>query len=98
MSQLPQALLEQLVNLVEKLRAESENFLEEHQDSQQWYNRGYANGMVRGLAKLMDQQQPVGLKLDNEADLQGHEVMAWGKAYRHGEAMGEKETYEIASQ
>jgi hypothetical protein len=98
MPQVPQELLDRLIALVVQLRAESESFLEEHQDAQQWYNRGYANGMVRGLAKLLDEEQPGGLQLDDEADLAGHEVMAWGKAYRHGEAMGEKETYEIASQ
>jgi len=98
MSELPQALLDQLISLVGELRTESENYLEEHQDAQQWYNRGYANGMLRGLEKLTGQERPAGLQLDSEADIAGHEVMAWGRAYRHGEAMGEKETYEIASQ
>lgn len=96
MSQVPQELLDQLVALVAKLREESADFRENHQDAQQWYNRGYANGMVRGLSKLTGQGNPAGLQLDNESDLAGHEVMAWGKAYRHGESMGEKETYEIA--
>ena len=96
MSGVPPELLEQLVQLVNNLRAESEGFLHEHQDTQQWYNRGYANGMVRGLSSLLDDPQPAGLIQDDPAVLQGHEVMAWGKAYRHGESMGEKETYEVA--
>jgi len=96
MSGLPPELLEQLVQLVNSLRAENEDFLQNHQDAQQWYNRGYANGMVRGLSRLLDDPRPAGLVLDDESTLQGHEVMAWGKAYRHGESMGEKETYEVA--
>jgi hypothetical protein len=54
--------------------------------------------MVKGLVELLADQQPCGQSLDDEADLQGHEVMAWGQAYRHGEQMGYKETFEIAGQ
>lgn len=95
MSSVPKALLIQLINLIEQLRADSADFLENHQDAQQWYNRGYANGMVRGLQHLLGDQMPTGLRVDDEQLLKGHEVMAWGKAYRHGESVGEKEIHEI---
>jgi hypothetical protein len=88
-------LLRQLCDLVARLRAESADFVEHHEDGQRWYNRGYANGIVRGLRALTGESRPCGQELDDPALLQGHEVMAWGKAYRHGEQVGEKETYEI---
>jgi len=90
-------LLEQLNQLIEQLRSEAALFHESHEDTQQWYNRGYANGMVRGLNVVLRKSQIEHL-LDDEVLLQGHEVMAWGKAYRHGEQVGEKEIYEITGQ
>ena len=98
MPRLPDALQQQLLSLVKQLREENADFLQQHEDAQQWYNRGYANGMVKALIALTPASLPGGLEPDEDSWLQGHEVMAWGKAYRHGEAMGEKETYEIASQ
>ena len=88
-------LLQRLCRLVQRLRDESADFTEHHEDGQRWYNRGYANGMLRGLQQLLGTQVPCGQLPDDEALLAGHEVMAWGKAYRHGEQVGEKETYEI---
>ena len=95
MSELSRDLLEQLCQLVRRLRAESADYAEHHEDGQRWYNRGYANGMLRGLRKLLGEEAPCGQSLDDEAELAGHEVMAWGKAYRHGEQVGENETHEI---
>jgi len=95
MSQPAPELLDQLNILIDKLRDESSHFQDSHEDTQQWYNRGYANGMVRGLIVVLKKQQPNGYSLDDDSFLQGHEVMAWGKAYRHGEQVGEKEIYEI---
>ena len=51
--------------------------------------------MVRGLQNLLGDQMPANLTLDDEQALKGHEVMAWGKAYRHGESVGEREIHEI---
>jgi len=95
MPEIPKDLLEQLCRLVKQLREESADFGEHHEDAQQWYNRGYANGMLRGLQRVLTQDCPCVQTLDDDMLLQGHEVMAWGKAYRHGEQMGEQETYEI---
>ena len=96
MPQLSPDLLDQLCSLVAQLREESAGFEENHADAQLWYNRGYANGILRGLQRLLAQESPCGQALDDEFLLQGHEVMAWGKAYRHGERTGEQETYEIS--
>ena len=93
---LPHELLDQLVQLVTQLRADSADFLLQQEDAQLWYNRGYANGVVRGLAALLNEDRPAGLEPDDENELAGQALMPWGKAYRHGESMGEQETYEIA--
>ncbi len=88
-------LLEQLCALIRELRAGSADFLEHHENGQHWYNRGYANGMLRALRDLLGEDCPCGDVFDDEVELQPHRVMAWGKAYGHGEAMGERETHEI---
>ncbi len=88
-------LLEQLCALVRRLRAESADFLEHQEDAQLWYNRGYANGMVLVLQSLLREDRPCGESPDDEDTLRPHRVMAWGKAYDHGEAMGKRETHEI---
>ena len=98
MTALPEELITQLCDLITRLREETVAYQENHEDGQLWYNRGYANGMLKSLVELLADQQPCGHSLDHETDLQGHEVMAWGQAYRHGEQMGYKETFEIAGQ
>tara|TARA_Y100001935_G_scaffold244528_1_gene237056 strand:+ start:1277 stop:1576 length:300 start_codon:yes stop_codon:yes gene_type:complete len=98
MNQVPKILLEQLISLVNELREESKNFLEEQQDAQQWYNRGYANGILLGLSEILGESIFNEMRLDDKSEFAGQEVMAWGKAYLHGEEMGKKETYEITSQ
>jgi hypothetical protein len=95
MHEITPELLDQLCRLIRELREESADFAEHHDDGQRWYNRGYANGMVIGLQRLLGEQLPCGHSRDDPQLLQGHELMAWGKAYRHGERMGERETYEI---
>jgi hypothetical protein len=96
MPEISPELLEQLCRLIQELREESADFAERHQDGQCWYNRGYANGMLTGLQRLLGDEHPCGHSPDESQLLQGHELMAWGKAYRHGEQVGERETYEIS--
>lgn len=95
MPELPDELLNQLLELIDRLRDETQDFLEQAGDQQLWYNRGYANGMLLALRRLgqtdhLGQRQP-----DNIDELAGQLAMPWGKAYRHGEAMGSRETEEI---
>ena len=96
MAQISSELLEQLCRLIRDLRAESADFADHPEDGQRWYNRGYANGMVTGLQRLLGEAHPCGQVPDEAELMQGHELMAWGKAYRHGEEVGERETYEIS--
>jgi hypothetical protein len=98
MSEISPELLGQLCRLIRDLREESADFAEHHEDGQRWYNRGYANGMVIGLQHLLGEACPCGESPDDPSLLQGHELMAWGKAYRHGEQVGERETYEISGE
>jgi hypothetical protein len=92
---LPAELLDQLLALVDRLREESAGYLEEPGDQQLWYNRGYANGMVLALLAL-GQDAALGARLpDDPAQIQPHGPMPWGRAYRHGEDTGRRETHEI---
>jgi hypothetical protein len=89
-------LLQQMLDLIARLYADTEGFLQDPGDQQRWYNRGYANGMIRGLRALgfADQLERLPSVDPNEV-VAGHEVMAWGKAYRHGEEVGEREIRDV---
>lgn len=84
----------QLLALVDRLRVESADFVGQPGDAQLWYTRGYANGMLKALVELGDTELG-GRVPDDEVQLAAHQVMAWGKAYRHGEQIGHRETFEI---
>jgi hypothetical protein len=95
MPDLPDELLSQLLDLIDTLRRETDGFLEDAGDRQLWYNRGYANGMVLALLRL-GQSGPLAHRLaDDLGQLDAHFTMPWGKAYRHGESTGCRETHEI---
>lgn len=88
--------LQYLLDLIERLYQETEGFAEEFDDGQPWYNRGYANGMVAALTSLgyrafVDAR----LRIDKPDVLAGHEIMAWGKAYRHGFDVGAKDVGDV---
>lgn len=95
MPELPDELLNQLLDLIDRLRGEAMGFLDEPGDQQTWYNRGYANGMVTTLGRLGQAGRLGGREPDDPDQLAGHLAMPWGKAYRHGETVGSKETEEI---
>jgi len=95
MPELSEELLEQLLNLVDRLRAETTGFLEEPGDQQVWYNRGYANGMVLALRRLDCAAQLGDRRPDDVDRLSVQMAMPWGKAYRHGETVGSQEIEEI---
>jgi hypothetical protein len=90
------AILDQLLDLLVELTAESEGYLDRQDDPQLWYNRGYANGMAAALRELghgasvdaLIQTDPYELARD-----QDH--LPWGKAYAHGREMGAKETRDV---
>jgi hypothetical protein len=89
-------LLPQLLELICDLYEGSEGFLDQTGDAQQWYNRGYANGVIHALDLLGYARHVAGaLEPDAEDVIDGHEVLPWGKAYRHGWELGQKETFEV---
>jgi hypothetical protein len=93
MSSDPQ-ILHQLNELVARLYAETDGFADNPGDAQLWYNRGYANGMVRALIEL-GQGETVTVAPDPEDIVAGQEMLAWGKAYLHGMETGYRETFEV---
>lgn len=95
MPDLPEALLRQLLDLIDQLRRDTRGFVDEPGDQQLWYDRGYANGMILALRRL-GQQPGLGDRVPDDPDGFGGQLATpWGKAYRHGEAMGSRETHEI---
>ncbi len=95
MPELPQELLEQLLDLIDRLRRETEDFLDQPSNHQVWYDRGYANGMLLTLQGLAANHRLGERRPDDRALLGTHLAMPWGRAYRHGEEMGSRETDEI---
>lgn len=91
-----EAILQRLLQLVQQLYAETEGLVESESDLQLWYNRGYANGMLQALRMLGHDDRLLALVAADPDDfLAGQEFLPWGKAYRHGFEMGEKETREV---
>jgi len=89
-------ILPQLLELICDLYDDSQGFLDRTDDAQLWYNRGYANGVIHALQRLgYARHVAAALELDAPDPIAGHEVLPWGKAYRHGWEMGRKETYEV---
>jgi hypothetical protein len=90
--------LDQLIELANRLKSEAADFLENPEEQQDWYNRGYANGIVKALNDLGYAAYIDGRATEDDADLlREHRMLAWGQAYQHGMEMGEKETREVIS-
>jgi hypothetical protein len=90
----PEELLTQLIDLVDRLRDETDGFLDNPGDQQLWYNRGYANGMILALQRLGQSARLGDRRPDDPQALGGQLALAWGKAYQHGQSVGSKETHE----
>lgn len=90
------ALLERLLRLTERLQNETATFADRPEQEQLWYNRGYANGMLTALRDLGYGERITGrVSRDPEDVLNGCEALSCGRAYRHGEEMGYRETREV---
>ena len=90
------ALLERLLRLTERLQIESAEFADRPEQEQLWYNRGYANGMLTALCELGYGERITGRVSRDPGDiLDGCEALSWGRAYRHGEEVGYRETREV---
>jgi len=91
-----QASLQRLLNITERLYLETAGFLDNGDDHQLWYNRGYANGIVAQLTRLGHRAfVEDNIVPDPDSIIAGHEFWAWGRAYRHGMEMGMKETLDV---
>ena len=86
----------QLIDLIDRLRDETADCFEQPDDQQRWYNRGYANGIVLALRELNQFDALADRTLDDVRLIDAAVGLPWGKAYRHGETMGRRETYEIS--
>lgn len=94
------ALFGQLIQLLRSLYGETQGFLDRPEETQLWYNRGYANGMVLGLRELgRGDVLPLDLILDPDGETWGQitdqALTPWGRAHAHGLEMGRSETYEV---
>ena len=91
-------LIAQLLALMARLTEETEGYLDRQDDPQLWYNRGYANGMLKELSIHGYGEQLAGLVVADPEDYQvGQKFLPWGKAYWHGFEMGGKECREVLS-
>ena len=91
-----QATLQKLIHIVDTLYLETAGFLEDGDNQQHWYNRGYANGIVEQLSGLGYRTYVEDNIVPDAKDvIAGHEFWAWGKAYQHGKEVGMKETTDV---
>lgn len=89
-------LIARLLELIQELAADSDGYLERQDDSQLWYNRGYANGMAAALRQLGHAEPLDAAVAPDDYDATREQAhLPWGKAYEHGREMGVKETYEV---
>ena len=90
------AVLHKLLQLVERLYAETAGFIDNGDNQQHWYNRGYANGIIRQLTDYGYRDYVEANTVPDADDvIAGHEFWAWGKAYHHGMETGMKETTDV---
>lgn len=96
MSQQEQNIVQRLLQVLQNLYAESTGLSQEDSDLQLWYNRGYADGMLKAMKALGYERELAGVKAAGEPPPgEAESFLPWGKAYRHGSEVGERETYEV---
>jgi len=88
--------INQLIELVGRLYSETAAYIEQQDDSQLWYNRGYANGVAKAVQDAgFDKMLQAHVTLEINEMLEEQRFMPWGKAYFHGFEMGEKESKDV---
>lgn len=89
-------LLDDLFALLAELTAESADYRAREDDAQRWYNRGYANGMAAAL-RVLGHGERVAATIDSDPydAARDQAALPWGRAYEHGRATGERETFEV---
>ncbi len=98
MSQEKRAVFERLLPVVVDLYHENDELSLGDGDLQRWYNRGYADGMASAMRRLgYAAALEVAVTAAPLAVDDAEAFLPWGKAYRHGFEMGERETHEALS-
>ena len=90
-------LLNRLIAIIEDLHKQSEGFIHCPENSQLWYNHGYADGMVKALLALGYQDRIASLSCHTKKAAVSARCQAglpWGKACSRGVDSGHKETKE----
>lgn len=85
-----------LLDLLAELTNDSAGYLTQPDAGQQWYNRGYANGIAAALRTLGYAEAVAATVAPDPYD--GHRDQAalpWGRAYEHGREKGMAETFEV---
>ncbi|TVQ93444.1 MAG: hypothetical protein EA400_02455 [Chromatiaceae bacterium] len=82
-------LIAELLDLLNELATETADYLDQQDDPQGWYNRGYANGMAaalreRGFADEVDRI----IGSDPYDSTRDQATLPWGRAYEHGRELG----------
>jgi hypothetical protein len=96
MSQQDPQIVQRLRRVLEDLYAETASLSVEDSDLQLWYNRGYADGMLKAMMALGYARQLAGVQGSGETPPgETDSFLPWGKAYHHGSEVGERETYEV---
>jgi hypothetical protein len=96
MNQTIEEVLPRLLKAVGQLYEETADLTEGDGELQPWYNRGYADGMIKAMKCLGYDQEVYGTLIPKDEPVAGGGLfLPWGKAYRHGFEMGEKETREV---
>ena len=89
-------LLPRLLELTCNLYEDSQGFLDRTDNTQLWYNRGYANGVIQALHRLGYARHVAStLESDGSDPMAGQETLPWSKAYHHGWEMRRRETLEV---
>ena len=92
-------IVKKLLGLAQQLLDESEEFLEQPENQQLWYNRGYSVGILKAIKALhYEEAIPTPMRITLEAHLKAmtkHRMLPWGKTYCHGEEKGSRETFEV---
>ena len=83
-----------LADLANELMQTSAQFLEQPNDLQLWYNRGYANGILNAFTQAGITIEGLAHP-DPDSQWAEHRFMAWGQAFIHGQTKGHNEAREI---
>lgn len=91
----PEELLREPVELIDRLRDATADFLDQPGEQPLCYNSRYAHGMILALQPLGQGAGLGGRRRDEPARLGGHLRVPWVRVHHHGESRGCEETHEI---